>query len=368
VSPAGPVPAPQAVTGSTGAAGPRAPGEGRVGVPPRAGEARGSPAGGTGGAGGAATSASPGEIPPPPRPGASADSVAQHLAWLDSAGRVLDRRIDHYGAELEQLRVQWAHAVRNLGRLRPEEVTSIVEGQARLREVVAADRALRDLVEIQRRQVAGWAEVVGRPATDEALVGRLLDDVAAERARTAETMLEVAVEAIAGVVLDLEVVRREGRHDPARVALGLVGLRQRLAGVADGLRERAQAAGVRLVPGEPLPAALRRLADAHRPAVRAGVAWSGPEAVGARAGAAVPAVVLECLQHLAGAPGTVAEVAVHVDGGGAVVVRILTEGEGLLAAEDDPWLVRSRARAALAGGRLLCGRAGGGSLVDLRLP
>jgi hypothetical protein len=369
VTPAGQLPAPQAVAGPAGAGGPRPPGEARA-VP----SSRADPGGRTGG-GGPVTSPPPEDIPLPPRPAASAESLSQYLGWLDGASGVLDRRIDHHEVELEQLGAQWTHVVRNLGRLRPEEVTSVVEGQARLREALAADRALRDLMEIQRRQVIAWAEVVGRPAmaearpsTDEALVGRLLDDVAAERARTAAAMLEVAVEAIAGVVLDLEVVRREGRYDPGRVALGLVELRQRLAGVADGLRQRSQTAGVQLLAGEPLPAALRRLADAHRPAVRAGVAWSGPEVVGARAGAAVPGVVLECLQHLADAPGAAAEVAVHVDGGGAVVVRILTDGDGLLAAEDAPWLVRARARAALAGGRLLCGRAGSGSLVDLRLP
>ena len=359
--------APEVVTGSTGAPGLRPPVEavaGRPAPPVRAGQPPGRP-----GAGGGAI---PSEGPPGGIPGTrgepAADSPAHFLAWLEGSARVLGRRVEQNAAELERVRAQWEHVVRNLGRLRPEEVAALVETQARLREAIAADRALRDLIEVQRRQVAGWAEVRGSPAIDEALIGRLLDDVSAERAATAEVMLEVAGEAIAGVVLDLEVVRREGRYDPARTGLGLVELRQRLAGVAEGLRERARTAGARVLPDEPLPVALRRLAAAHLPAVRAGIAWTGPEAVGAGSARAVAAVVLECLQHLARVPGTLAEVAVHVDGGGAVAVRILTEGEGLRAADGDPWLVRSRARAALADGRLHCGRVGGGSFVDLRLP
>lgn len=310
----------------------------------------------------------PEEIADPPRPGSSGGSLAAYAAWLAGAAEVLRRRVDANGAELERLGAEWAHVIRNLERLRPEEIGAVVEEQARLRETIAADRALRELVEQQRRQVAGWADALAGPLADPALVGRVLDGATAERARITAEMFEVTAEAIAGAVLDLEVVRREALREPERAAVGLFEVGRRLTGVAEDLRERARAADLRPAPGEPLPAALRRCAQALGTRVRATVVWTGPERVDARVATALAAVVEECLRHLGTSPGTEVEVAVSVaEGGSGAVLRITTPGTGLLPDEEGAWLARARARAALAGGRLGCGAGGDGSLLELHL-
>ena len=158
----------------------------------------------------------PDEIAEPPQPGRSGGSPAPYLAWLTGAAEVLRRRVEVNAAELERLAAEWAHVVHNPGRLRSEEISAVAESQAQLRETIAADRALHQLIEVQRREVAGWAETLAGPHTDPALLGHLLDDIAAERVRATEAMLELAGEAITGAVLDLEVVRRESMQDPAR--------------------------------------------------------------------------------------------------------------------------------------------------------
>jgi hypothetical protein len=312
-------------------------------------------------------SAWPEEIADPPRPGRSSASLAAYIAWLSGAAEVLSRRVEANGAELDRLASEWDHVVRNLERLRPEEIRSVAEAQARLREVMAADRALHEHVELQRRQVAAWAEALGGPLTDPELVGRLLDGAAAERARVTAEMFELTAEAIAGAVLDLEVVRREALREPERAAVGLFEAGRRLTGAAEGLRELARAADLRPRPDEPLPTALRRCAEALGPHVRAEVVWTGPQAVEPRAATAIPAVVEECLRHLATIPDTEVQVTVTVEPGGAAAVRVTTPGRGLLPVEDESWLVRSRARAALAGGSLSCGPTDGGTFVELNL-
>ncbi|HEY2703924.1 MAG TPA: hypothetical protein VGL20_09560 [Candidatus Dormibacteraeota bacterium] len=306
-------------------------------------------------------------IPAPPRPGGESGTLAGYASWLSGVAEVLRRRVDTNAAELERLAAEWNHVLRNLQRLRPEEISAVVEAQARVREVIAADGALHQLIELQRREVAGWAEALGGPRTDAELVGRLLDGATAERAQVTTEMFEVTAEAITGVVLDLEVVRREALREPERAAVGLFEVGRRLTGVAEDLRERARAADLRPAPGESLPAALRRCAQALGTRLRATVVWRGSETVGAAAAAALPPVVEECLRHLAATPGTEAEVVVSVSDGGGVLLRVTTPGDGLLPGGDERWLERARARAALAGGRLLCGPAGDGSLMELHL-
>jgi hypothetical protein len=180
-------------------------------------------------------------------------------------------------------------------------------------------------------------------------------------------MLEVAGEAITGAVLDLEVVRREAIRDPSLAVPGLDRLRGRLTGVAQTLRDRSQAVRSGPRAGDTLPAAVRRCIDAHAAGIRAVLSWSGPETAGEAALAALPWVVDECLGHLASAGATEATVAVTVDEAGDASLRIAASGTLLLPVEDAAWLVRSRARVALAGGRLVCGRAGEGTFVEVRL-
>jgi len=308
----------------------------------------------------------PDEIAEPPQPGRSGGSPAPYLAWLTGAAEVLRRRVEVNAAELERLAAEWAHVVHNPGRLRSEEISAVAESQAQLRETIAADRALHQLIEVQRREVAGWAETLAGPHTDPALLGHLLDDIAAERVRATEAMLELAGEAITGAVLDLEVVRRESMQDPARATPRLVELRARLAGAAQALRARSQAVRSGPRPGDSLPEAMRRCLAAHAARVDAELSWTGPEAVDERSAAALPWVVDECLGHLAAAGAARAEIAVRVDDAASPTLRVATAGPALLPAEDASWLIRARARASLAGGSLLCGRAGDGSFVEVR--
>jgi hypothetical protein len=308
----------------------------------------------------------PDEIAEPPQPRHSGGSPAPYLAWLADAAEVLKRRVETNAAELDRLAAEWAHVVRNPGRLRSEEISAVAESQARIRETLAADRALHQLIEAQRREMAGWAAALPGELADPALLARLLDDVAAERARATEAMLELAGEAITGAVLDLEVVRRETMRDPSVAASGLEALRVRLTGVAQGLRDRSTAVRSGPRPGDTLPVALRRVLKAHAARIRAELSWSGPEAAGERALATLPWVVDECLVHLTAAGATAATVAVSVDEAANAALRIAASGPVLLPAEDAAWLVRCRARVALAGGHLACGRAGDGSFVEVR--
>jgi len=308
----------------------------------------------------------PDEIADPPQPGRSAGSPAPYLAWLSGAAEVLRRRVEVNAAELDRLAAEWAHVVRNPGRLRSEELSSIVEDQARLREAIAADRALHQLIEVQRREVAGWAETLTGPHTDPALLGHLLDDIVAERVRTTEAMLELAGEAITGAVLDLEVVRRETMRDATRTVPRLDELRARLGGAAQALRDRSTAARTGPRAGDTLVEAVRRCIGAYAGRVDAELTWTGDEDGGQGAAAAFPWVVDECLGHLAGAGAVRAEVGVRVVDADTATVRIATAGPALLPAEDSSWLIRARARAALAGGTLHCGRAGDGSYVEVR--
>jgi hypothetical protein len=308
----------------------------------------------------------PEEIADPPAPGSSAASVAAYVAWLTGAAEVLGRRVETNSAELERLASEWDHVVRNAGRLRPEEIGAVAEGQARVREAIAADRALRELVEMQRRQVAGWAEALGGPLSDPALVGALLDGAAAERAAVTAEMFEISAEAISGAVLDLEVVRRESLREPERAPVGLFEAGRRLSAAAEDLRERARTGDLRRRPEESLLSVLQRCAQVLGTRVRVAVSWTGPQAVDPRAAVAIAAVVEECLRQLATLPGGEAEVAVAVEPQGAATVRITAAGGGRLPVEGAVWLARARAHAALAQGRLACAPAGEGMIVELR--
>lgn len=307
----------------------------------------------------------PEEIADPPPPGSSSASVAAYVAWLGGAAEVLGRRVETNTAELERLSSEWDHVVRNLSRLRPEEIGAVAEAQARLRESIAADRALRELVEVQRRQVAGWAEALGGPLADPALVGVLLDGATAERAEVTAELFEVTAEAISGAVLDLEVVRREALREPERAPVGLFEAGRRLAATAEGLRERARAGDLRRRDDESLLSVLQRCAQTLGTRVRVSVSWSGPQGVEPRAAAAIAAVVEECLRHLATLEDAGAEVAVNVDGRGGAALRVTTDGTGLLPEDTAVWMARARAHAARAGGMLVCGPAGDGAIVEL---
>ena len=102
--------------------------------------------------------------------------------------------------------------------------------------------------------------------------------------------------------------------------------------------------------------------------MRVGVSWEGDEVADAEVAAAIPWVLHECLEHLAHRSCAEAVAAVDVGSDGAVALRLAATSLALVPEGDPPWLVRSRARVALSGGRLLCGRAGSGSFLEVRFP
>jgi len=305
----------------------------------------------------------PASIPEAPAPGAGGTSLAPLLAWLDLACAVLETRVARHQAERERLGSQWTHVLRNLDRLRPEEINAVAEGQARMREGIASDAALHDVLRRQRAHLAAWAEALDSPLTDPTLVRRLLDDAAAERAQITEQVVRTAVDALASVALDFEVLERHLRHDPAQAPGVLDGLRGRVSATVEKLLD---VPGVEAVhrPGEPLLASLQRIGERH--GGRLHLTWSGSDLRDGDACAAVAWVLHECLGHLARVPEAILETAVEVGASGMVAVRFATAGAALLPDGDPAWLVRSRARVALAHGRLLCGQAGAGSFVEVR--
>ncbi|HET9050054.1 MAG TPA: hypothetical protein VFO60_00025, partial [Candidatus Dormibacteraeota bacterium] len=122
--------------------------------------------------------------------------------------------------------------------------------------------------------------------------------------------------------------------------------------------------------GEPLQPALRRITDRYAHRVSVSLRWSGHEVREHELATAIAAITAECLDHVAEAPDSSCEVSVEV-GPSGVSLRIATPTAAFLPDDEPSWLVRSRARAAIGGGRLLCARAGeasatSGSVVEAR--
>ena len=310
-------------------------------------------------------------VPPPPPPGSAGASLAPYLGWLDFTCTVLEARVEANEGELERMRAQWVHVVSNLGRLRPEEIDAVVESQARLRESMANDAALHEVLRSQREQMAAWSQELAGPLTDPTLVRRLLDDVSSEGARATQRLTIGVVDMLSSLVLDLEVVQRTVAREPGSATGLLQTLRERVSGQAAHLRDQpAMQAGELVTAGEPLQHALRRIADRYSHRVAVSLRWSGSDVRDADLSTAVAAIAVECLDHLAETAGARCELSVDVTQGG-VSLRIATPTPALLPDGEPSWLLRSRARAALGGGRLLCARAGEasgaeGSVVEVR--
>jgi hypothetical protein len=333
-------------------------------APPAAGSPTADPGGP---AGEAVQPLWPASLPAAPTPAASGSGVGAYLGWLQAASDALRLRVAENLEELSRLDAQWAHVVPNLSWLRPEEIAGVVEAQIRARERIAADAALDHVVGLELAHLGEWNQTLGGPLTDPALVRRLLDDVVAERAAIAAEVIEIAVDTLSGLSLDLDVVQRQVGRDPGSAAGALAALRERLTRSAESLRDASPAVEIRPQPGEPLAATLQRCLDRVRGRVQVRLGWTGPEVRDAEAAAAIPWVLQECLHHLAGQPGRqTVEVGVDVGDGGGVAVRIAAASAALLPDGDPAWLVRSRARVAVGGGRLLCGQAGEGSFVEAR--
>jgi signal transduction histidine kinase len=317
---------------------------------------------------GAPDEAWPEAIPAPPAP---EDDLSAHLAWLEAAGEVLGARAARNRDELLRLSSQWLVAQRHLDRLHPEEAAALVETQARVRERVAADETVGQLLLTLGAQLAGWeaahpAPEAPLPQADLVLVRRLLDESSEQRARTARELVSRVLEVLCGVALDMEVVQRQIEHDPVNAGDSFRDLGNRVADAIEDLRGLPETVVITPTGGEPLHGALRRCADRHRPRLRADLAWSGSEPESEEVRAAAVWIAQEFL--VAATQGDAAAAGLALSGGFDGTLLALTADAPIADSGDgvEPgWLLRCRARAAVAGGALT---VDGRCAVEVRFP
>jgi hypothetical protein len=228
-------------------------------------------------------------IPEPPPP---EDGLDAYQAWLETARTVLAARAARNRDELQRLTSQWVLAQRHLARLRPEEVGSLVETQARLRERIAADETVCHLLRTLGSHLGTWASAhpaqeMPLPTADLDLVRRLLDESAEERARAGRELMGTVLEALCSITLDMEVVQRQAEQQPQIAAEAVHNLQTRIADMVEDLRDLPHTELVMPEADEPLHATLRRCVDHHQSRLSVDLAWSGG---GCRGGVGHPGV------------------------------------------------------------------------------
>jgi hypothetical protein len=324
----------------------------------------------------------------PDAPAAEASLVA-YVAWLDAARAVLAARASRNRDEVQRLSTQWLLAGRNLGRLRSDEVEVLVESLARVRERVASDEGLTHLLRDVSGHLAAWQAVRSAPEASEAsgaavtaepaeapappadvdLVLRLLEESTRDRARAARGLMEPVLEVVCGMALDMEVVQRQVAHQPETADEALHGLQRRLVDLVDDLRALPHAEAVTPEPDEPLQATLRRCVDAQHGRMSIDFAWSATDPAGDDVAAAAAWIVQEFLA--AAATGGAGTAGVVLGGGSSGVVLGLTAEAGMGEPEagvEPGWLLRCRARAAVAGGTVSAAASSQRCAVEVRFP
>lgn len=293
------------------------------------------------------------------------------LDWYELACEVLAERVGNGAAELDRLRAQWDHVLRNLDRLRPEEVAAVAENLAALRESLAADAAVHDALRAEHDRLAGVEAALDSPLADPALVLRLLDDVTRERALGARLVGEAAAELVDEVRAGLAGLEPALASEPARAPGAVEALSGRLDRAAARLRER------QLVcdpdedeedAAESLEEALRRICDRCAGAVPTELRWLGGEMRTPEMATAVAWVVRECLFELSSAPGSSCAVEAGAPPGERPRLRLRWSSPSLPLDCQHGWLARARARAGLCGGLLVYSPAPDGGEVELRFP
>lgn len=320
----------------------------------------------------------PEAIPPLPDPGEGAGAL---LRWLDTARAVLSARASRNRDELQRLTSQWVHISRHLTRFRPEEVAAVVESEARVRERIAADETVCHLIQMLHGHLATGAEAPpqdepgalpeGAPppaplaADDVAMLRTLLDSAATDRVRSARDTVGTLLEELSALALDLEVVQRQAERQPEGAAGAVRALQDRLTGVVEDLRARP---GTELVvphEGEPLHATLRRCLDAYQQRLGGDLAWSGGDPDDPAVRAALLWITQEFLAGMAAEGGREARLAL-ASGPDEVVLRLSAAAAPEVL--EAGWVLRCRARAAVAGGALLTEAAPDTCTVEARFP
>jgi signal transduction histidine kinase len=310
-------------------------------------------------------------IPEPPAP---EDDLGGYLSWLDTARSVLGARSARNRDELQRVNSQWVLAQRHLTLLRPEEVTSLVEGQARLRERIAADDTVCHLLRTIGNHLATWAasapaQEMLLPAADLDLVRRLLDESAEERARAGRELMGTVLETLCSITLDMEVVQRQAEHHPELAPRAVRDLQTRIADMVEDLRDLPHTQLVTPDPGEPLHATLRRCVDQHQSRLAVDLAWSGGEGASGQVGSAAAWITQEFLVAAARHGARAAGIALRLSEQRTVVTLTADAGVAEVAGGVEPgWLLRCRARAAVAGGGLSVESSPQRCAVEVRFP
>lgn len=324
----------------------------------------------------------PAAIGEPPTP--EGTTLQPYVAWIERARSVLLARASRNRDELQRLSSQWVHISRNASRFAADDVAGVAEALARVRERIAGDETCAHVLLRVRAWLLAWEEVAGAgaevvgvadrwgegppaPPADVELVRRLLDEGAADRVDDARRLLDSVLETLSSVSLDLEVVQRHAERSPEQAAGELRGLQDRLAGAADDLRALPGTERVAQADGEPLHAALRRCVDRYGPRLAGDVVWSGGEPADPSARAAVLWIVQEFLAACGAAGATRAAVALATSPE-AAVLRLTTDAGFGNAGAEPAWVLRCRARAAVAGGSLSGDSEGGWTVVEVRFP
>jgi hypothetical protein len=305
----------------------------------------------------------------PPLPAVEADSVAPLQRWLETARVVLSARASRNRDELQRLGSQWVHISRNLNRFRADEVAAVVESEARVRERIAADETACHLIRLLQGHLGEWGENPVASAlapADVEMVRRLLDDAAIDRVRATQAVLGTVIESLSATALDMEVVQRQAEREPEATAEAIRGLHDRMSGLVDDLRGQPGSADL-VVQGEdePLHAALRRSLDAYQHRLAGDLTWSGGEPEASEVRAAVLWIAQEFLAGVWSAGGR--EVRLGLANGPDGVALHLS-AEAPVAVLEAGWLLRCRARAAVAGGTLAAEPGDGSVAVDVRFP
>jgi hypothetical protein len=330
-----------------------------------------------------------------PEPPGVEESLGALVAWLNAARAVLAARASRNRDEVQRLSTQWLLAGRNLSRLRSDEVEVLVEALARVRERVAADEVLTHLLRSLAGHLAEWEAIhpapeaatvptVSKapdtvtvaaapedpaPSADVDLVRRLLEESTRDRARAARALMESVLEVVCGMALDMEVVQRQVVHHPETAGETLGGLQRRLLDLVDDLRSLPQPEVVTPEPGEPLQATLRRCVDAQQGPMSVDLAWSAAEPAGDEVAAAAAWIVQEFLGSAAS--GGAGAAGVVLGGGTSGVVLGLTAEAAMGEPEggvEPGWLLRCRARAAVAGGTVSVAASPQRCALEVRFP
>jgi hypothetical protein len=314
----------------------------------------------------------PEAIPEPPSPEHSLDA---YIRWIDVARTVLGARAARDRDDVQRLGTQWLLASRNLSRFTPEEVAVLVEAQAKVRERVAADQVAARLLAVVGQQLAEWelahpgAEVAEAvPAADLEVVRRLLDEATADRVRATRGLMQSVLDVLCAVTLELEIVQREVEQDPANSAEAFTGVQARLAGLVADLRNLPYSEAVVPEDGEALHITLGRCVDRHA-GLSVDLAWSGAEPQEGEVRTAVTWITQEYLSSASDAGATSAGLALSGALGEAVLRLTADACTAELRDGIEPgWLLRCRARAAVAGGELIAESAHEWCAIEVRFP